>query len=75
MHAQRNGSPGGIPWPGNIRELENVIQSAAISADGDFIAFNDLPDFLRRLTDEEGVPPASSGSEGFKGCCDTTKSI
>jgi hypothetical protein len=52
-----------------------VIQSAAILADGDFITLNDLPDFLRQLTDEEGVPPASSGSEGFKGCCDTTKSI
>ena len=54
-------------WPGNIRELENVIQSATILADGDCITLNELPDFLRQLTDEEGVVPASSDSEGFEG--------
>jgi DNA-binding NtrC family response regulator len=53
-------------WPGNIRELENVIQSATILADGDCISRNELPEFLRQLTDEEGTAPASSDSEGFE---------
>jgi DNA-binding NtrC family response regulator len=53
-------------WPGNIRELENIIQSATILADGDCITRNELPDFLRQLTDEEGAGPASSDSEGFE---------
>jgi DNA-binding NtrC family response regulator len=53
-------------WPGNIRELENIIQSATILADGDCITRKELPDFLRQLTDEEGAEPASSDSEGFE---------
>ena len=32
-------------WPGNIRELRNVLKIAAISAKGDRIESTDLPDF------------------------------
>ncbi len=35
-------------WPGNIRELENVIERIAVLARGDEISLVDLPDFLRR---------------------------
>jgi DNA-binding NtrC family response regulator len=31
------------PWPGNIRELRNVIERATILADGDFIEARHLP--------------------------------
>lgn len=31
-------------WPGNIRELENVIERAVILAEGDTIRLQDLPD-------------------------------
>jgi DNA-binding NtrC family response regulator len=47
------------PWPGNIRELENVIGNACMMADGRFIDINDLPERLREPpmdnshTDEE----------------------
>jgi two-component system response regulator HydG len=34
-------------WPGNIRELENVISSAAITASGDFIDATDLPPHIQ----------------------------
>ena len=53
-------------WPGNIRELENIIQSATVLADGDSITLNELPDFLRQITDEEGLAQDSSDSEGFE---------
>jgi nitrogen regulation protein NR(I) len=33
-------------WPGNIRELENVIERAVLFADGQKIALHDLPDDL-----------------------------
>jgi DNA-binding NtrC family response regulator len=35
------------PWPGNIRELENVIGNACMMIDGKFIDTNDLPERLR----------------------------
>ena len=35
-------------WAGNVRELENVISSASITAMGDFIDLGDLPEQLQR---------------------------
>jgi two-component system NtrC family response regulator len=35
-------------WPGNIRELENVIERLVMLATGDEITFEDLPAVLRR---------------------------
>lgn len=41
------------PWPGNIRELENVIGNACMMADGTFIDIGDLPErFRTHLSDE-----------------------
>jgi len=34
-------------WPGNARELENVISTACITAMGDFIDISDLPEHLQ----------------------------
>ena len=41
------GRMGTYSWPGNIRELENVIGNACMMADGRFIDINDLPERLR----------------------------
>jgi len=32
------------PWPGNIRELENIIERAVVLADSDIITMTDLPE-------------------------------
>ena len=45
-------------WPGNIRELENIIQRTVIMSDGR-IEVNDLPDFLKfeiQFPDAEFLP-------------------
>lgn len=45
-------------WPGNIRELENVIQRAVIMSDG-IIGLEDLPEFLKfqiHFPDENLLP-------------------
>jgi two-component system NtrC family response regulator len=34
-------------WPGNIRELENVLERLVVLTEGDAIVYDDLPDFLR----------------------------
>ena len=49
------------PWAGNVRELENVISTACITATGDFIDLSDLPEHLqhrspRRPGDEDWQP-------------------
>ncbi len=44
-------------WPGNIRELRNVVQGAAIMAEGDIIRCCDLPRKVRTATD--GGPTAT----------------
>ncbi len=36
-------------WPGNIRELENVIQGAVIMSEGESIGPKDLPEPLQRM--------------------------
>jgi two-component system response regulator AtoC len=35
-------------WPGNIRELGNVIERALVLTDGDVISVDDLPEAVRR---------------------------
>ncbi|MDF3066535.1 MAG: two component, sigma54 specific, transcriptional regulator, Fis family [Polyangiaceae bacterium] len=43
----------GYPWPGNIRELENVIERAVLFCDGDELHLSDLPAEVRGA-----APPA-----------------
>jgi DNA-binding NtrC family response regulator len=51
-------------WPGNIRELENTIQSAIIRTNGNTIEPEDLPARLREQEaegmDEDGLPQIGS---------------
>jgi DNA-binding NtrC family response regulator len=40
------------PWPGNIRELKNVVERAVILSDGEIITIRDLPGDLRGERDK-----------------------
>lgn len=43
-------------WPGNIRELENVLGHACMMAEGDTIDVRDMPDHLRGVASQEPPP-------------------
>ena len=40
-------------WPGNIRQLENIMERAVNVAQGDYITINDLPEVIRVHQDQE----------------------
>ncbi len=52
------------PWPGNIRELENVIERAVLFCDGERIRLQDLPPEVR---EDKNVPPPSSSATPMPG--------
>ncbi|HEY6348828.1 MAG TPA: sigma-54 dependent transcriptional regulator [Candidatus Angelobacter sp.] len=68
------------PFPGNIRELQNLVKSAVIQADGDVVLARHLPlanmeKFLHREAGQPviGSKPASSESESLIGFVATLK--
>ncbi len=51
-------------WPGNIRELENLMERSVLFADGPVILGSSLPDALRERTAGAVVPIAAVGPLG-----------
>lgn len=49
------------PWPGNLRELRNAVERAAILASGPEIGLADLPDRIVQLRPGAGGPVAIGG--------------
>jgi len=58
------------PWPGNIRELRSVVESAVMVSDGDYITLSDLPMNLQNYAtghrEEIGTKAIRNIEEGEK---------
>lgn len=52
-----------LPWRGNVRELDNVIEHAMILGDGEWIRTNDLPRGLNRDQESGASAPISQGDD------------
>ncbi|MGB9809101.1 MAG: helix-turn-helix domain-containing protein, partial [Caldanaerobacter sp.] len=45
-------------WPGNVRELENIIERCITLSEGEYIDYEDLPQYIRNeetITSENNV--------------------
>jgi two-component system response regulator AtoC len=54
----------GYPWPGNIRELENVIERAVLLAKGRWVSPEDLPNHIITHSASDHAFPAGQLPEG-----------
>jgi len=52
-------------WPGNIRELENVIEQLVVLADGEVIDIENLPSSIRRFVSGKRNPTPMLTDETF----------
>ncbi len=48
-------------WPGNIRELENVVERAVILTKEDYVMLQDLPEAIRDSVDDPMPDPCRDG--------------
>ena len=57
-----------FPWPGNVRQLENVVEQAVVLAEGDVLSERDFvsePDlFVREFAVQDGGAPATQPESG-----------
>lgn len=54
------------PWPGNIRELKNTIERLVITAEGKMIEVEELPDGIRKGSNEWEVNPVPRTNDELK---------
>jgi transcriptional regulator with GAF, ATPase, and Fis domain len=54
----------GYSWPGNIRQLENVVERTVVIAEGPTITLTDLPEDLLHELENGGRPLAKAPSNG-----------
>ena len=57
----------GYRWPGNIRELQNVVQRALILCEGQTLEIKDLPPVFRRPQANPGVREVPKAAKAFAG--------
>jgi len=58
-------------YPGNVRELRNLLERASLMCDGELIAVEHLPEELRRGAGSTAGPTAEAGAGAGDGAADT----
>jgi two-component system response regulator PilR (NtrC family) len=53
----------GYAWPGNIRELRNVLERAVVLSPGPVLGLTDLPELIRHSAPQDAPCPAPSPTE------------
>jgi DNA-binding NtrC family response regulator len=56
IHAEAMRSLEQFPWPGNIRQLENVLQQSVLNCPGDELRLQHLPPLVQNSTSPPGAP-------------------
>lgn len=54
----------GYPWPGNIRQLENVVQQAVLTSSGNELKLHHLSPLVHTRSDVTTPPPGVTASYG-----------
>ncbi|MCM2277303.1 MAG: sigma-54 dependent transcriptional regulator [Oligoflexia bacterium] len=60
------------PWPGNIRQLENVLERMVLMSDGSVLGFDDLPEEVAAAS---GIVPGTAIETGAESSPSTLKEI
>jgi len=63
------------PWPGNIRELENGMESAVVLTETPNLLLADLPPAVQEFARAQGVKPSLTQSESTEGQEQTLEDI
>lgn len=54
----------GLSWPGNVRQLQNIVERLAVSCDHDLIELQDVQDVTQILSAEaDAAPPMREGAK------------
>jgi two-component system response regulator HydG len=61
VSAQAMAQMQGYEWPGNVRQLENVVEQALVFAEGTEITLDDLPPALTGFTPSTGLQVPADG--------------
>ncbi|MGA8990949.1 MAG: sigma 54-interacting transcriptional regulator [Rhodoplanes sp.] len=51
-----------LPWPGNVRQLENAVFRAAALAEGDELGVGDFPQFVKKMAIPNGMAETTGGA-------------